>query len=220
MNILIIIAHPDDEIFGMGGTLNRFVREGHKVSIICATSSYQLGASEPHRKALQELCTSLGISLKWLDFNAYELAHKVSLLSANLTARVKQFFEENQRGYDLVFTHSRDDMNVDHRAVNTAVRVAFRNAAYCPHILFFNIPGNELQEVSKAASCVFYELESADIDFKLHWALRYGSHQFVLKSESLLALSTAAGARIGSAFAEEFTPYRIIHGVTGDTGQN
>ena len=30
-NILIIAAHPDDEILGCGGTIDKFSRAGHKI---------------------------------------------------------------------------------------------------------------------------------------------------------------------------------------------
>lgn len=35
--ILSVLAHPDDESFGMGGTLAKYASEGAKVSLICAT---------------------------------------------------------------------------------------------------------------------------------------------------------------------------------------
>jgi len=36
-NILVVTAHPDDETFGMGGTIAKYRAEGHKISIVCAT---------------------------------------------------------------------------------------------------------------------------------------------------------------------------------------
>lgn len=35
--ILAVLAHPDDESFGMGGTLAKYASEGAKVQLICAT---------------------------------------------------------------------------------------------------------------------------------------------------------------------------------------
>ena len=34
MKILVIAAHPDDEVLGMGGTINKYVKDGHKVKIV------------------------------------------------------------------------------------------------------------------------------------------------------------------------------------------
>jgi LmbE family N-acetylglucosaminyl deacetylase len=35
--ILVVLAHPDDETFGMGGTLALYARRGVKVYLVCAT---------------------------------------------------------------------------------------------------------------------------------------------------------------------------------------
>ena len=35
--ILSVLAHPDDESFGMGGTLAKYAAEGARVHLICAT---------------------------------------------------------------------------------------------------------------------------------------------------------------------------------------
>ncbi len=36
-SIVAVLAHPDDESFGMGGTLALYAQRGYKVSLICAT---------------------------------------------------------------------------------------------------------------------------------------------------------------------------------------
>ena len=33
-NILVIVAHPDDETLGMGGTINKHINNGDKVFVI------------------------------------------------------------------------------------------------------------------------------------------------------------------------------------------
>ena len=35
--MLVCLAHPDDETFGMGGTLALYARRGVKVHLVCAT---------------------------------------------------------------------------------------------------------------------------------------------------------------------------------------
>ena len=34
MNILVIAAHPDDEVLGMGGTIKKYSKLGHNVKIV------------------------------------------------------------------------------------------------------------------------------------------------------------------------------------------
>ena len=33
MKILVVVAHPDDEVLGMGGTIKKLTKEGHNVKI-------------------------------------------------------------------------------------------------------------------------------------------------------------------------------------------
>ena len=33
MNILVVVAHPDDEVLGAGASIHRLIREGNKVAV-------------------------------------------------------------------------------------------------------------------------------------------------------------------------------------------
>ena len=43
MNILILAAHPDDEVLGMGGTIKKFTKQKHNVKIILFATGIFLG---------------------------------------------------------------------------------------------------------------------------------------------------------------------------------
>jgi len=47
--LLTVLAHPDDETFGMGGTLARYARQGVDVHLVCATRG-EVGEIDPHYK--------------------------------------------------------------------------------------------------------------------------------------------------------------------------
>ena len=47
MTLLAVLAHPDDETFGMGGTLALYAQLGVSVHLICATRG-EVGDVEPH----------------------------------------------------------------------------------------------------------------------------------------------------------------------------
>ena len=47
LTILAVLAHPDDETFGMGGTLALYAQRGVSVHLICATRG-EVGEVEPH----------------------------------------------------------------------------------------------------------------------------------------------------------------------------
>jgi LmbE family N-acetylglucosaminyl deacetylase len=53
LRLLAVFAHPDDESFGIGGTLARYAAEGVKVSLICATGGEE-GEITDHSLGTQE----------------------------------------------------------------------------------------------------------------------------------------------------------------------
>jgi N-acetylglucosamine malate deacetylase 2 len=67
-NMLVVLAHPDDESFPMGGTLAKYAAEGVEITLICATLG-ELGIPdmEPaqavfiREKELKAAASSLGI---------------------------------------------------------------------------------------------------------------------------------------------------------------
>jgi LmbE family N-acetylglucosaminyl deacetylase len=52
--ILAVLAHPDDETFGLGGTLALYAKKGHDVYYVCATRG-EVGAADPeHMKGFKD----------------------------------------------------------------------------------------------------------------------------------------------------------------------
>jgi N-acetyl-1-D-myo-inositol-2-amino-2-deoxy-alpha-D-glucopyranoside deacetylase len=45
--VLVVVAHPDDEVFGMGGTMARLIDDGHAVTVVCATRGEVGEISDP-----------------------------------------------------------------------------------------------------------------------------------------------------------------------------
>ncbi len=78
--LLAVLAHPDDETFGMGGTLALYARRGVKVHLICATRG-EVGEVDPEYKETiksaaclrtQELrCAAQALGIEQLHFLNY-----------------------------------------------------------------------------------------------------------------------------------------------------
>jgi LmbE family N-acetylglucosaminyl deacetylase len=123
--VLVIVAHPDDEIMGGGGTLRRHVLEGDSVHalIVCEGESmrYQgreVGLAEQARRAAD----FMGFS--GLDLLGFRDQHLDGL---NLTDLIRPL-EEILRKWEpeVVYTHFLGDLNRDHRMVAEATLVACR----------------------------------------------------------------------------------------------
>ncbi len=126
MKILILAAHPDDEVLGCGATAARFAKEGHSVTpvILCenATVRYAAEMQENLENWARQSAQILGIEppvfvglpdQKLDTFTALEMAQTIEKVLAELQPEV-------------VFTHHGGDINKDHRVIFEATMVATR----------------------------------------------------------------------------------------------
>ena len=132
MTILVVAAHPDDEVLGCGGTIVRRAREGEAVHIVIlgegATSRHADRAdSDPAVvSALQdssaracEIMGAAGVEHFGLPDNRFDT---VALL--DIVKLVEGAIE--RVAPDTVFTQHGGDLNVDHQLVFRAVLAATR----------------------------------------------------------------------------------------------
>ena len=130
-SVLIIAAHPDDEVLGCGGTVAKLVNQGVTVNaafLADGVSSRNDNAVElqeeleTRRAAAQKAKEILGVkSLSFADFPDNRM-DAVSLL--DIIKIVESLINEHQP--DTVFTHHAGDLNVDHRRVHKSVVTACR----------------------------------------------------------------------------------------------
>ncbi len=52
--ILAVLAHPDDESFGLGGTLALYAEKGYDTYYVCATRGEVGTVAEEHLKGFQD----------------------------------------------------------------------------------------------------------------------------------------------------------------------
>jgi N-acetylglucosamine malate deacetylase 1 len=125
---LVVVAHPDDETLGAGGTIRRLADAGTRVDLLVATdgSSAQFGddmAARSRRTVhLDKACDILGINrCVVLDFPDMRL-DTVPHIELN-RAIGKVAAEED---YDTILTHHPGDVNKDHEQVFNSVMVVAR----------------------------------------------------------------------------------------------
>ncbi len=126
--ILIVASHPDDETIGCGATIAKHSENGDTVKVITLTngvSSRREGGakeSEARVKAYHKALSKLGAeSLMEGNFPDNQL-DSVPLLE------IVQFIESVKSKYkfDIIYTHSSSDLNIDHRKAFEATMTAFR----------------------------------------------------------------------------------------------
>ena len=139
MRVLIVGAHPDDETFGMGGTLARHIAEGDEVSVLILTDGVTArgGNISYQHQAFVGAMLSYGVkSFNHLEYKDQQL-DAVPLLE--LVKDIEVYIRRFQP--DTVYTHARTDVGQDHRRTLEAVLVAARPAAV-KNIISFPCPSS------------------------------------------------------------------------------
>jgi len=119
--ILVIAAHPDDEVIGCGGTLKKFINNGYEVvTVIVAKGrpSQQRRINKCSRRANKRLGIKKVIFLNYpnLKLETYPL-HKI-------VEKLCRLIDEYQP--DIILTHYQADINRDHQITFQAVLTATR----------------------------------------------------------------------------------------------
>ncbi len=145
-SVLVIAAHPDDEVLGCGGTLAKWVDAGASVHVAFLADGVFSRSGEPQaqqaqlaerRSAARTACGILGVhSVSFGDFPDNRM-DTVALL--DIAQAVEALVREHLP--DTVLTHHAGDVNVDHRLLHEAVVTACRPQAGHPvkTILCFEI---------------------------------------------------------------------------------
>jgi len=126
--ILVIAAHPDDEVLGCGGTIARHVTEGDSVHILFLGDGVSSrGDSDPNlvnarKKSAVKACEALGAAIVGFEKVPDNMFDTVPLLDiARIVESAKK--ELNPK---IIYTHHGGDLNIDHRITCQAVLTAFR----------------------------------------------------------------------------------------------
>ena len=219
MNILVVAAHPDDEVLGAGATIARHAGAGDKVTVLILASGLDSrgAASADQHRALrhqaEKAAALLGTSdLRFAGFPDNRM-DTVALLDV-----VKTIEEIAARiGPEIVYTHHARDLNVDHEITARAVATAFRPVprTATKRIFAFDVPSATDWNPSAApfAPAVFVDA-AATLETKLkamecyEGELRPFPHARSL--EAIRARAVAWGTHVGLAAAEPFELLREI----------
>ena len=172
--VLVVAAHPDDEVLGCGATIRKLIESGAHVRIViigegssCRYPGDQLDSDEVNaaiaqRRAFAEKAMAvLGVSDVWFgDFPCGRCdIIPVIEIGKLVETHIAQFLP------DTVITHHCQDANSDHRitfnAVNTATRPVpvVASAQYC--VLKHQVqPNGDLSTPFNPACLLMYQTRS------------------------------------------------------------
>ena len=185
--ILVVAAHPDDEVLGCGGTIARHADSGDQVEVLIvaegSTSRQQKRDRAQVRDELSSLANAAQIAGSILGAAGVELLDLPdnrldSLNRLDLIKRVEEFVERHQP--ECVYVHHAGDVNIDHRRLHEAVVTACRPT-----------PGHVVKRLLsfEVASSTEWQPPGSGPAFHANWFVDI-SDQWARKREALAAYSS------------------------------
>lgn len=223
MKILAVAAHPDDEILGCGGTIARLVEEGYQsyTLILCEgiTSRDEKRARKKREKEIKRLREDaykanrvIGVEDVFTHNFPDNRFDTVPLLSiVKVIEGIK-----NKIKPDIIYTHHRNDLNIDHRITYVAVLTACRpiKGETVKEIYSFEIPSStEWAYPNTFAPNVFMDIAES-MNLKVAALNTYKSElrrfPHPRSEKSIKVIAAKWGCVAGLCYAEAFEAIRII----------
>lgn len=221
-SILIIAAHPDDEVLGCFGTVAKLIKNGYE--------AYTLILSEG--KTSRENVDKKDLELLQLEMKqANDLIGIKKVFSANfpdnafdsvpLLKIVKEIEKiKNEIKPEIIFTHHIGDMNIDHQITHKAVLTATRpmQGESVKTIYSMEIPSstewNSYSAQNAFISNVFFGIEDT-IDLKINAMAKYKSelreYPHPRSLQHIKELAKVNGTKVGLNYSENFWLVRGIN---------
>jgi LmbE family N-acetylglucosaminyl deacetylase len=196
--ILVLAPHTDDGELGCGGSIAKWVREGHEVHY--AAFAYPKG-TEPHilQSELEEAMNVLGV--KNVTIGRFETRMFPTDRQMILDYMIQLGYQIKP---DLVLIPSRFDQHQDHQTICQEAIRAFKQCS----ILGYEEPWNNLEFKTD----VFNILTEADLNKKTealeHWQSQH--ERFFFSNDFIKSLARTRGVQISTDYAEAFEVIRWI----------
>jgi LmbE family N-acetylglucosaminyl deacetylase len=219
-NVIVISAHPDDEVIGAGGTLLKHAANGEKVYWLIITNiSEQQGFNKNRVESRQEEISEVAKRMQFADI--FKLDYPtMSLHPGNipdLVNKISDIFNKVMPEY--VYVVNRSDAHSDHRIVFESTMPCTKSFRYpfVKKVLMYECI-SETEFAPALPENVFipnYFVDiSAFMDEKLSVSGLYqseiGEHPFPRSLVNIKALAQFRGAIAGVEYAEAFQLIKLI----------
>lgn len=226
--ILLTVAHPDDELLGLGATMHKLIHEqGCTVHVVILGEGITSRSDnrdtekwkqelEVHRKNIKQAQAAIGYqSVSVYDFpdNRFDTVALLDIIK--VIEKEKAAFNP-----DIIFTHHGGDVNIDHQRTFEAVMTACRPMAHeqVKTIITFETPsGTEWRASTDPRHFVpnlFFSVSKADVDAKIKGMESYEfekrPYPHPRSPQALTIQAQRWGVAVGCEYAEAFCLVRCI----------
>ena len=222
--VLVVAAHPDDEVLGCGATMARLAAEGQPVHIAILGEGITSRSSRDDSDAkllrrLHQQAEAAALKVGAKDVVLFKLPdNRLDTLPMLEIAKLIEDLIQKLRPA-VIYTHHPGDLNLDHGIVHRAVLIATRPVLGHPvrQILTFEVPSSTEWAFQKIEPVfrpnVFVEV-SKTLDAKIAALACYDSETrdfpHPRSEQTLRAIATRWGSVIGCTAAESFELVRSI----------
>lgn len=226
--IMVVAAHPDDELLGLGATLHRLIKEqGARVHVIILgegitsrSDTHDAGKwkeeLEEHHRNIQAAGRHIGYdSIHTYNFADNRFDSHDLLDIVKVVEKEKEAFQP-----DIIFTHNAGDLNIDHRLTFQAVMTATRPMADEPvrTIICFETPSATEWQYARHPEQFHPNLYmavdevslQAKIDALTEYKFEIRAYPHPRSAKALRVLAEYRGYTSGNEMAEAFEIVRMI----------
>lgn len=222
--ILIVAAHPDDEVLGCFGTVSKLIKEGYEAYTLILgegkTSRLDTRKIEENKEQLEILNNEIkkandiiGIKKCFVhDFpdNRFDSVDLLDIIK--VISKIKEEIKP-----DIVFTHYENDLNIDHKITYQAVITATRpieNESVKEIYSFEVLSSTEWQYPLSFNPDVYFDIENT-LNLKLDAMKCYQSELCLYPHprsiEGIELNAKYNGMRVGKKYVEAFKLVRRIY---------
>ncbi|MFH1443924.1 MAG: PIG-L deacetylase family protein [Candidatus Peregrinibacteria bacterium] len=225
MTILVVAAHPDDEVLGCGGTIARMAQEKNAVHVLILgegfTARYADASEAPaeekeklHKqaKAAGKRLGATSVTIATFPDNRFDTVPLLDIVKV-----IEEKIEELKP--ETVFTQHGGDLNIDHERTFRAVLTATRpmESSSVKHVYAYEVPSSTEWSFGKFAPAFhpnFFMDISGSLDQKIEAMALYEGESRIFphprSAESLRAHAHYWGSMAGLKTAEAFELIREI----------
>lgn len=219
-NVIVISAHPDDEILGAGGTLLKHAGNGDNIYWLITTNVFESqGFSkeriESRQLEIEKVAKMLGVK------KVFKLTYPTMTLSSSsllkMVPEISEIFTEVQP--EIIYCLNRSDAHSDHRVTFNAVMACTKSFRYpfIKQVLMYECI-SETEFAPALAENAFLPNYFVDISayFKRKTEImcvyesELDNHPFPRSLRNIEALAVFRGASVGVEFAEAFQLVKFI----------